>query len=119
MARVDPDLKPVPVRSADGPKASERAQGLQETFLNHVRTNAVPLTVFLLNGVKLQGVVTAFDNFSLLLQRGADSQLVYKHAISTIMPTAPIQLYEPEKPSQDEKALEPAPRRPVVEIRRR
>ena len=43
MARVDPDLKPVPVRSADGPKASERAQGLQETFLNHVRTNAVPL----------------------------------------------------------------------------
>ena len=73
MARVDPDLKPVPVRSADGPKASERAQGLQETFLNHVRTNAVPLTVFLLNGVKLQGVVTAFDNFSLLLQRGADS----------------------------------------------
>ena len=114
MARVDPDLKPLPVRSADGPKASERAQGLQETFLNHVRTNAVPLTVFLVNGVKLQGVVTAFDNFSLLLQRGAEAQLVYKHAISTIAPTAPIQLYQQEERSEDVKAPEPTPRRPLL-----
>ena len=119
MARVDPDLNPSPVRSADVTKTSERPQGLQETFLSHVRTNKVPLTVFLLNGVKLQGVVTAFDSFSLLLQRGADAQLVYKHAISTIMPTAPIQLYEQEKRPEDEKASEPTPRRPVVEIRRR
>ncbi len=72
MARVDPDFNPSPLRSADVTKTSERPQGLQETFLSHVRTNKVPLTVFLLNGVKLQGVVTAFDSFSLLLQRGAD-----------------------------------------------
>ncbi len=110
MARVDP---------ADGVKPTERPQGLQETFLTHVRTNKVPLTVFLLNGVKLQGVVTAFDSFSLLLQRGAEAQLVYKHAISTVMPMAPIQLYAQEERSQAETAPEPAPRRPLVEIRRR
>jgi host factor-I protein len=118
MARIDPDLNPSPLRSADVTKTSERPQGLQETFLSHVRTNKVPLTVFLLNGVKLQGVVTAFDNFSLLLQREAHSQLVYKHAISTVAPTTPIQLYQEAQP-QDEDASEPAPRRPLVEIRRR
>jgi host factor-I protein len=118
MARVDPDLNPVPLRPADVMKPMARPQGLQETFLSHIRTNKVPLTVFLLNGVKLQGVVTAFDSFSLLLQRGTEAQLVYKHAISTIMPTAPIQLYEQTERSEDKNA-EPAPRRPLVEIRRR
>ena len=78
----------------------------------------MPLTVFLLYGVKLQGIVTAFDSFSLLLQRGAEAQLVYKHAISTIMPIAPVQLYEQKVRSDTEKAPEPAPRRAVVEIRR-
>jgi len=70
------------------------AQNLQETFLNHVRKNKVPLTIFLVNGVKLQGVVTWFDNFCVLLRRDGHSQLVYKHAISTIMPGQPIQLAE-------------------------
>ena len=51
-----------------------------------------PLTIFLVNGVKLQGVVTWFDNFCVLLRRDGHSQLVYKHAISTIMPGQPIQL---------------------------
>jgi host factor-I protein len=72
----------------------ERAQNLQDTFLNHVRKNKISLTVFLVNGVKLQGVVTWFDNFCLLLRRDGASQLVYKHAISTIMPLGPIQLFE-------------------------
>ncbi len=66
--------------------AGERAQNLQDTFLNHVRKNKIPLTIFLVNGVKLQGVVTWFDNFCVLLRRDGHSQLVYKHAISTIMP---------------------------------
>jgi len=66
--------------------AAERAQNLQDTFLNYVRKQKVPLTIFLVNGVKLQGVVTWFDNFCLLLRRDGHSQLVYKHAISTIMP---------------------------------
>ena len=74
--------------------AAERAQNLQDTFLNHVRKSKVPLTIFLVNGVKLQGVVTWFDNFCVLLRRDGHSQLVYKHAISTIMPGHPIQLFE-------------------------
>jgi host factor-I protein len=74
--------------------AADRAQNLQDTFLNHVRKNKTPLTIFLVNGVKLQGVVTWFDNFCVLLRRDGHSQLVYKHAISTIMPGHPIQLFE-------------------------
>jgi host factor-I protein len=70
-------------------------QNLQDTFLNFVRKNKVPLTIFLVNGVKLQGVVTWFDNFCVLLRRDGQSQLVYKHAISTIMPGQPIQMFEP------------------------
>ena len=77
--------------------AAERSQNVQDVFLNHIRKNKVPVTVFLVNGVKLQGVITWFDNFSVLLRRDAHSQLVYKHAISTVMPTAPVQLFEPGK----------------------
>lgn len=73
---------------------ADRGQNLQDTFLNHVRRNKVPLTIFLINGVKLQGVVTWFDNFCVLLRRDGHSQLVYKHAISTIMPNQPVQLFE-------------------------
>jgi host factor-I protein len=74
--------------------AADRAQNLQDTFLNHVRKSKIPLTIFLVNGVKLQGVVTWFDNFCVLLRRDGHSQLVYKHAISTIMPGHPVQLFE-------------------------
>ena len=74
--------------------ATERTQSLQDTFLNHVRKQKTPLTIFLVNGVKLQGVVTWFDNFGVLLRRDGHSQLVYQHAISTIMPGQPIQLTE-------------------------
>src|SRR5947208_15771035 len=74
--------------------AADRSQNLQDTFLNHVRKNKTPLTIFLVNGVKLQGVVTWFDSFCVLLRREGRSQLVYKHAISTIMPGHPIQLFE-------------------------
>jgi len=82
--------------------AADRAQNLQDTFLNHVRKAKIPLTIFLVNGVKLQGVVTWFDNFCVLLRRDGHSQLVYKHAISTIMPGHPIQLFEGgEEPGAD------------------
>ncbi len=69
-------------------------QNLQDAFLNNVRKNKNPVTVFLVNGVKLQGVITWFDNFSVLLRRDGTSQLVYKSAISTIMPANPVVLYE-------------------------
>ena len=73
---------------------SDKKQNLQDTFLNSVRKSKTPLTIFLVNGVKLQGVVSWFDNFCVLLRRDGQSQLVYKHAISTIMPGHPIQLFE-------------------------
>ena len=75
----------------------DKKQNLQDTFLNAVRKAKTPLTIFLVNGVKLQGIVTWFDNFSVLLRRDSHVQLVYKHAISTIMPGTPIQLFEPQK----------------------
>lgn len=74
---------------------AEKTQNLQDVFLNSVRKQKTPVTVFLVNGVKLQGVITWFDNFCVLLRRDGHSQLVYKHAISTVMPSAPVQLFEP------------------------
>jgi host factor-I protein len=74
--------------------ATEKAQNLQDTFLNHVRKSKTSVTIFLVNGVKLQGFVTWFDNFCVLLRRDGHSQLVYKHAISTIMPASPITMFE-------------------------
>ncbi len=70
---------------------------MQDVFLNHVRKAKTPVTVFLVNGVKLQGIITWFDNFSVLLRRDGHTQLVYKHAISTVMPGAPIQLFDAEQ----------------------
>jgi host factor-I protein len=81
---------------------SSKGQNLQDVFLNHVRKQKTPVTIFLINGVKLQGMITWFDNFSVLLRRDGHSQLVYKHAISTVMPGAPINLFEP---SDDETAM--------------
>jgi host factor-I protein len=80
---------------------SDKKQNLQDTFLNSVRKSKTPLTIFLVNGVKLQGVVSWFDNFCVLLRRDGQSQLVYKHAISTIMPAQPVQLYEPAEDDLD------------------
>ena len=69
---------------------------LQDNFLNTVRKTKNPVTLFLVNGVKLQGVITWFDNFSVLLRREGTVQLVYKHAISTIMPSLPLDLHGEE-----------------------
>ena len=70
------------------------AQNTQDIFLNFVRKNKTPLTMFLVNGIKLQGIVTGFDNFAVTLRREGQIQLVYKHAISTVMPTDPIKLFD-------------------------
>jgi len=80
---------------------AERAQNLQDLFLNSVRKTKNPLTIFLINGVKLTGVVTSFDNFCVLLRRDGHSQLVYKHAISTIMPSQPVQMFDGEEAGRD------------------
>ena len=81
-------IERLPEESSPRGGGSSSAQGgnLQDAFLNLLRKNKVPVTMFLVKGVKLQGIVTWFDNFSILLRRDGQSQLVYKHAISTIMP---------------------------------
>ena len=76
--------------------SNDRKQNLQDTFLKAVRKGKIPVTIFLVNGVKLQGEIAWFDNFCVLLRRDEQSQLVYKHAISTVMPSEPVQLFEPE-----------------------
>jgi host factor-I protein len=81
--------------------ANEKNQQVQDVFLNYIRKHKTPVTIFLINGVKLQGIVTWFDNFSVLLRRDAHSQLVYKHAISTVMPAQPVQLFEPAQETDD------------------
>jgi host factor-I protein len=81
--------EPAPPPVAAGTSAG-KGQNLQDQFLNLLRKNKTPVTMFLVKGVKLQGIVTWFDNFSILLRRDGQSQLVYKHAISTIMPSMPI-----------------------------
>lgn len=79
---------------------SEKKQNLQDTFLNHVRKTKIPVTIFLVNGVKLQGIVSWFDNFCVLLKRDGQSQLVYKHAISTVMPQGQVTLWDGEEEAE-------------------
>ena len=87
IATDSADALTIPVTAGT---TSGKGQNLQDQFLNLLRKNKVPVTVFLVKGVKLQGIVTWFDNFSILLRRDGQSQLVYKHAVSTIMPSAPL-----------------------------
>lgn len=81
--------------------SGDKVQNVQDVFLNYVRKNKTSVTVFLVNGVKLQGVISSFDNFSMLLRRDGHVQLVYKHAISTVMPATVIQLYDPAKDEEN------------------
>lgn len=75
---------------------TDKSNNLQDLFLNSLRKSKTSVTMFLVKGVKLQGIVTWFDNFSILLRRDGQSQLVYKHAISTIMPSQAMdmQIYD-------------------------
>ncbi|HEX8535413.1 MAG TPA: RNA chaperone Hfq [Allosphingosinicella sp.] len=76
---------------------ADKVNNLQDMFLNSLRRSKTPVTMFLVKGVKLQGIITWFDNFSVLLRRDGQAQLIYKHAISTIMPSQPIDLAEIER----------------------
>ena len=66
-----------------------KGQNLQEPFLNILRRDRVPVSIYLVNGIKLQGQVESFDNYVILLKNTV-SQMVYKHAISTIVPARPV-----------------------------
>jgi host factor-I protein len=83
---------------------SEKAQTVQEVFLTHLREHKTPVTIFLMNGIKLQGIVDWFDKFSVVLRRDRQSQLVYKSTISTIVPMMPVQLFDNESSPQQGKA---------------
>jgi host factor-I protein len=76
---------------------ADKVNNLQDIFLNSLRKSKTPVTMFLVKGVKLQGIITWFDNFSVLLRRDGQSQLIYKHAISTVMPAHPLDLGDLEK----------------------
>jgi host factor-I protein len=76
-------------------------QNLQDVFLNKARKAKVPVTMFLVNGVKLQGIIVSFDSFAIGLKRDHQSQLIYKHAVSTILPAEGFSLSEdPESASE-------------------
>ncbi|MBV8938771.1 MAG: RNA chaperone Hfq [Alphaproteobacteria bacterium] len=74
----------------------DRPQSVQDLFLNKLRKSKIPVTIYLANGVKLQGNIGGFDNFSVLLRRGPQVQLVYKHTIATVVPAAPVHMYDEE-----------------------
>ena len=80
----------------------DKNQNLQDVFLNTARRQHISVTLFLVNGVKLQGLITWFDNYSILLKRDGHIQLIYKHAVSTIMPATAIDLQE-QLPDDTEK----------------
>ena len=91
MTRTTLSPRAAPAGEESANKApAVRTGNLQDLFLNYLRKEKMPVTMFLVKGVKLQGIVTWFDNFSILLRRDGQSQLVYKHAISTIMPGQPV-----------------------------
>jgi host factor-I protein len=81
-----PKPTPTPDAATAEPKKKGKQTSLQDSFLNLLRKDKTPVTMFLVKGVKLQGIITWFDNFSILLRRDGESQLVYKHAVSTLMP---------------------------------
>ncbi|WP_420145073.1 RNA chaperone Hfq [Sphingobium sp.] len=89
----------VPPKKGLATTMADKVNNLQDIFLNSLRKSKTPVTMFLVKGVKLQGIITWFDNFSVLLRRDGQSQLVYKHAISTVMPAASMDLTELRKSS--------------------
>jgi host factor-I protein len=74
--------------------AAQSTATLQDTFLKHLRDSKAEVTMFLVNGVRLQGHIKRFDNFTVQLVRGNSTQIVYKHAISAILPVGAIQLFD-------------------------
>jgi host factor-I protein len=75
--------------------ATQSTSTFQDMFLTHVRDNSVEVTIFLANGIRLQGQIRSFDSYTVQLARGGSSQVIFKHAISAINPAQPIELTDP------------------------
>ena len=94
--------------------AKDNIHRLQDTFLEHLLRRRTPVTIFLANGVRLQGVVAGFDAFCVLLERDGEQQIVYKHSITTTVPAYPVDLRDDSDtpaappPSPVEKVAKPA-----------
>ncbi|OUM96700.1 MAG: RNA chaperone Hfq [Thermobacillus sp. ZCTH02-B1] len=71
---------------------------IQDTFLNHLRKDSVPVTVYLTNGFQIRGVVRAFDNFTIVIESDGRQQMIYKHAISTFTPQRSVSLVPDPNP---------------------
>ena len=70
----------------------QKTQNLQDAFLNYIRREKIPVTLFLMNGFQLRGIVRSFDNFVVLIDADGRQQMIYKHAISTVAPARPVSL---------------------------
>lgn len=88
---------------------ADKGQNMQDVFLNTCRKDKKPVTVYLVNGVKLQGVISGFDNFSVVLKRNQMAQLVYKHSIATVVPSVPVNLNRGDEIDIDESMEDSEP----------
>lgn len=73
---------------------SEKIINIQDAFLNYMRKNKIPVTIFLLNGVKISGIISCFDQSTIVIKREGYTQLLYKHAISTFSPHGPVSVFD-------------------------
>lgn len=95
--------------------AKDNIHRLQDTFLEHLLRRRTPVTVFLANGVRLQGVVAAFDAFCVLLERDGEQQIVYKHSITTTVPAYPVDLRDdPDSPAPPPPPVEKVARPTLI-----
>lgn len=79
----------------------QKTQNLQDAFLNYIRREKIPVTLFLMNGFQLRGIVRSFDSFAVLIEADGRQQMIYKHAISTIAPLSPIDLHEADETGEE------------------
>jgi len=101
----------------NSPKPTDNVQRLQDTFLDHLRQKRTPVTIFLANGVKLQGLIAGFDAFCIMLERDGQQQIVYKHSITTTLPAYAVDLQDSHADAVNPLAR-PAPRAEVIVERR-
>lgn len=99
----------IAMRAREKTMAKDNIHRLQDTFLEHLQRRRTPVTIFLANGVRLQGVVAGFDAFCVLLEREGEQQIVYKHSITTTVPAYPVDLRD------DSDSPAPPPPPPPVE----
>ena len=90
-------------------------QNIQDAFLNTVRREKATVTIYLVNGAKLTGRIRSFDKFSILLESGSQDQLIFKHAISTVVVSKPFHTGAPHSPNAMSTGPHPAPGAPITD----